>query len=629
MRTDNNDGAPQLASAEAESRYRLGSPNAISKVSCAMLYVSLLAFMAFVVYILYINSEVLYTAHDRSEFLYGAPFFHTLMSKPFGLMRYVGAWLTQLFCHPFVGASVLAAIWVCIFCVGAKAFRLRGGALALMLLPVACLLTSVVDLGYWIYISTIRGYWFSQSVGYLFMLLLLWAAQCTPRRWHLLWYLLAFCLYPVLGWFALLFVLCLMVAGKPSWREFMGIVVLIFSAAVWHSLLYSNLKSDDVILAGFPRFITPSDNTEHLSIPFWVLGAVSILIPLYNGLFGAHGIVSTKRRKATQMMVPVVSAAAAIIFTLSLMYHDKNYIDEMRMVRYACDDNWKGVLDIAEENKKPTNTMMFLKNIALMNEGGLLDRSFKLGNDAASIYNPDSIHVTLLDIASPLVYYNYGMINEAIRLNFENAIQAGFSPFYLKVLSRCALAVGDNKLVERYTTILHHSPFYGNWQPAPVTEKIKELQKCYSDELTGVENSDSYLVNGISLWYESDSKVASEQALLYSMLRCDSRRFWASLRNFVQLHLNEEFPLHAMEAYILFMDKAPEEKRMMLPVEQSVYDRYKQFWTTLEEKAKPGITLEQAGEEMRDEFGDTYWWYNLFGRKPINILGNVGHEVAS
>ena len=594
-----------------------------------MLYVSLLAFMAFVVYILYVNQEVLYTAHDRSEYLYGAPFFHTLMQKPFGLMRYVGAWLTQLFCHPVVGASVLAAIWVCIFCVGAKAFRLRGGALALMLLPVACLLTSVVDLGYWIYISTIRGYWFSQSVGYLFMLLLLWAAQCTPRRWHLLWYLLAFCLYPVLGWFALLFVLCLMVADKPSWRELVGIVVLIFSAAVWHSLLYSNLKSDDVILAGFPRFITPSDNTEHLSIPFWVLGAVSILIPLYNGLFGANGIVSTKRRRATQMMVPVVSAAAAIIFTLSLMYHDKNYIDEMRMVRYACDDNWKGVLDIAEKNKKPTNTMMFLKNIALMNEGGLLDRSFKLGNDAASIYNPDSIHVTLLDIASPLVYYNYGMINEAIRLNFENAIQAGFSPFYLKVLSRCALAVGDNKLVERYTTILHHSPFYGNWQPAPVTEKIKELQKCYSDELTGVENSDSYLVNGISLWYESDSKVASEQALLYSMLRCDSRRFWASLRNFVQLHLNEEFPLHAMEAYILFMDKAPEEKRMMLPVEQSVYDRYKQFWTTLEEKAKPGITLEQAGEEMRDEFGDTYWWYNLFGRKPINILGNVGHEVAS
>ena len=155
------------------------------------------------------------------------------------------------------------------------------------------------------------------------------------------------------------------------------------------------------------------------------------------------------------------------------------------------------------------------------------------------------------------------------------------------------------------------------------------MQKSYPDELTGVENSDSYLVNGISLWYESDSKVASEQALFYAMLRCDSRRFWASLRNYVKLHMNEQFPLHAMEAYILFMDKAPEEKRMMLPVEQSVYDRYKKFWSTMESFAKPGMTLEKVGEEMRQEFGDTYWWYNIFGRKPIYIGGGIGHEVQS
>ena len=209
------------------------------------------------------------------------------------------------------------------------------------------------------------------------------------------------------------------------------------------------------------------------------------------------------------------------------------------------------------------------------------------------------------------------MNNEAIRLSFENAIQAGFSPFYLKMLSRCALAAGDKKLVERYNTILHHRPFYGDWQPAPVTEKIKELQKAYPDEITGVENSESYIVNGISLWYESDSKVASEQALFYAMLRCDSRRFWPALRHYVKLHLEETFPLHAQEAYILYMDKAPEEKRMMLPVEQSTYERYKQFWQTLETRAQSGAQLEQIGVQMRDEFGDTYWWYNIFGKKQL------------
>ena len=111
------------------------------------------------------------------------------------------------------------------------------------------------------------------------------------------------------------------------------------------------------------------------------------------------------------------------------------------------------------------------------------------------------------------------------------------------------------------------------------------------------------------------------------MLRCDSHRFWPALRNYVNLHLDETFPLHAQEAYILFMDKAPEEKRMMLPVEQAVYDRYKQFWTALESMAKPGMTIEKVGDEMLKDFGDTYWWYNLFGRKPINVHGKIGNDI--
>ena len=591
-----------------------------SKVLNIILYVSLLAFVGFVVYILYLNQEVFYTAHDRSEFIFGTPFFHTLMSKPFGLMRYVGAWLTQLFVEPELGSAVLVAVWLLIFCVGAKAFRLQGSASALMLLPVACLLTSMVDLGYWIYVYPVRGYWFSQSVGYLVMLLLLWAARCTPRKWHLAWYVLGVCTYPVLGWFALLFVACLILFGKPSWRELLGIILLIVITSICHTQLFSYLRDDDVVMAGFPRFVTPIDNTPRLSLPFWVLGVISVLIPLGKKLADTP---------LTSYLLPLTSCIAGIIFTSSLMYYDKNYIDEMRMVRVACSDNWKEVLAMAEENKKPTSTMMFLKNIALMNEGGLLDRSFKLGNDAMDIYNPDSVHVSLLDIASPLVYYNYGMMNEGIRLSYENAIQAGFSPFYLKMLARCALACGDQKLMERYTTLIHKMPFYGDWQPAPVTEKVKELQKSYPDEITGVERSDSYLVNSISLWYKSDSKVASEQALLYAMLRCDSRRFWESLRSFVRLHMNEVFPLHAQEAYILFMDKSPEKKRMMIPVNQAIYERYKQFWKVLEEKAQPGKTVYKLGEEMRKEFGDTYWWYNVFGRKPISINGNISHEVAS
>ena len=588
--------------------------------SSVVLYGSLLAFMAFTVYILYINQEVLYTAHDRSELLYGEQFFHTLMSKPFGLTQYVGAWFTQLFYHPALGAGVLVAIWMLIFFVGSKAFRLQGSASALMLLPVACLLTSIVDLGYWVYISSIRGYWFSQSVGYLVMLLLLLVARSTPRKWHLLWYVLAFCIYPILGWFALLFMLCLVVAEKLTWRELIGIVLLVFTASIWHTQLYSNQNFSDVMLAGLPRFATTIDSTERLTIPFWVLGGASLLFALFRRL----GDCSVGR-----LVVPVVCVVAGIIFTCSLMFRDQNYIDEMRMVRHASDNNWKEVLSIVEKNKKPTCTMVFLKNIALMNEGGQFDRSFKSGNISFPITNPESLHVTLLEIASPLVYYNYGMMNEAIRLSFELATHCGFSPFYLKVLSRCALAKGEEKVEERYTTILHHHPFYRNWQPAPVTAKVNELQRSFPDELSGVENSDSYIVNNISLWYEADSKAASEQALFYSMISCNSQRFWPSLRKFLKMHDGENFPVHAQEAYILFMDKAPEEKRVMIPVEETVYNRYIKLLDVMAKLVKPGKTLGQVAEEMRGEWGDTYWYYYFFGRQYSNTPDRKANEIQS
>lgn len=589
---------------------------ACNKYIKGLFYLSLLAFFLFVVYILHTNQEVFYTAHNRSEFLFGAPFFHTLMSKPFGLILYIGAWFTQLFYHPAFGSGVLVVIWVLIFLVGVKAFRLQGSAAVLMLLPVACLLTSVVDLGYWIYISNIRGYWFSQSIGYLLMLLLLLIARQTPRKWHIVWYVIGFCIYPVLGWFALLLILCLILVGKPTWRELVGVVLIAFAAYIWHTQYYSNLKFDDVVLAGLPRFITPSDNAEHLAIPFWVLGFITLLLPLCG-------------RYLNKWYVPILCTLTGIIFTWSLMFQDQNYIDEMRMVRYAEDDNWKEVLKLAEGNKKLTSSMMFLKNVALMNEGGLLDRSFKLSNDAVNINNPDSLHVALFDIASPLVYYNYGIMNEAIRLSYEKTIQAGLSPYYLKILSRCARATGEEKLQERFTDVLHQQPFYDQWQPAPVTAKIRDLQHAYQDELIGVENSDSYIVNTISLWSDSVSKVASEQALFYAMLRCDSRRFWASLRNYVKAHIDEEFPVHAQEAYCLFMEKAPEKKRIILPIHQDVYNRYLQFWDSMKKLVKPGANLRDIGERMRGDFGDTYWWYNIFGRKFFVPNGFIHSEVQS
>ncbi len=68
---------------------------------------------------------------------------------------------------------------------------------------------------------------------------------------------------------------------------------------------------------------------------------------------------------------------------------------------------------------------------------------------------------------------------------------------------------------------------------------------------------------------------------------------------------------------------------MMIPIEEEIYDRYKQFNKALTEHVKPGKTIGEAAKEMRDEWGDTYWYYNIFGRQYSNMVKRKGSEVQS
>ena len=79
--------------------------------------------------------------------------------------------------------------------------------------------------------------------------------------------------------------------------------------------------------------------------------------------------------------------------------------------------------------------------------------------------------------------------------------------------------------------------------------------------------------------------------------------------------MGEAFPVPVAEAYILYMDKAPEEKRVMIPVNEDLYERYKRFWVTLGELLRSGKSREEVAERMRINYGDTYWYYNLFSRR--------------
>lgn len=594
-----------------------------------------IAFIAIACYFLIgCYSDMLFTAQDRSAFVASSIFFAECMTRPFGLMQYLGAYLTQFFYIPALGAALLIGIWTATYAAGVKAFNVSSRWAPFMVLPVACLLASIVDIGYWIYCFQIPGYWFSQSLAYLIMLLLLWAFRCTPSKWQSVWYIIAALIFPLLGWTATLMVVCMLIMqivdriadkrGSIFNRESLftavgGFIAMTAPKLIWCNVLYKNFYEPIVWYGGFPWFESSTVSSLRPVTPFFMLIGLTLLYALFANI----NIAWDKSKVITKLhinhiVVAIPLAIAAFYIVDKQKFEDYNYLAEMRMTQAAMNNDWQAV--IAEQRASteicvPSRTMVMLKNIALMNTEGLGEYSFAIDNNSGNeIYNPDSLNLNTMLIASPLMYYNYGCMNYAIRWCMENAIGYGFSPFYLKSLAQCAAATGEKELEARYTSRLNKTQFYSNWkaqQPSQTIKKLAAMQKDVIDH--DGNNCERYLIETLGNIRGTGDPKIQEMALFYAILARDASKFMGALTEFLATHPGKPLPRHFQEAYVMFRDL----KQMSLPVEipASVIQNYREFWEEGQRHADTGLDKNGVASMMLSNWNGYYWWFNAFGRE--------------
>ena len=554
------------------------------------------------------HSEVLVTAQDRNVFVEGWDAFAALTAMhPFGLIEWLGSWMTQLFYWPAFGMTILLLVWLITGATLIWALELKGAWQTIVLLPLACLLASELDLGYWVYILQLRGYWFAQSLGYLCVALVLLGVRLTPERWRLAWYAIPVIAFPFFGWTAYLMALILLLSHKPKIWDAVGVVLTAVAPLVWYYIAFRNLPVREVWVAGFPLFESPTVDSLRPSIPFFVLIAITLLIV----------VLPKKEIKKTwlSIVMTVVVVCASAVGVFYAIFNDYNYLAEMRMTQAAMADDWKSVLDEARVSPRPSRTMVILKNIALMNEGDLGDVSFVMnGNSGVEIYNPDSLNLNMMQIAAPLVYYNYGCMNFAIRWCIENAVGYGYSPFYLKNLARCSKATGEEEASSRYVTMLRRTMCYKDWTPK-VSPLVAEMKSAYKDELGADNNScDRYLIEKLALSSGTGSSVMQEQCLFYSILMRDNTKFWPAFTEYVSSHKDEKLPRSFQEAYIMFNDAKHVDSLLEVKISPEVMQDYNAFWAEGQGYANMGMDRNAVSASMWEKWGGTYWWYNAFGR---------------
>ena len=591
------------------------------------------------------NSDVLFMAQSKSFFTTNEQFLTECMQQPGGMVTYFASFLTQFFYNPVLGSSIMIGIWVVTLWLSKFAFKVKTTWVAVLAIPVMCLLVSMIDTGYWIYYLKQEGYWFHGTVGYFITIVMvfiysLFAKFCDRTTTTVVIALT----YPLFGWYSLLALLytaaiSVMRKGKNTKFKdrFVQPIVAIVLMVVVPLLLcqfYSAIRICDGWFVGFPSFTNDKVHSIVPEIPFIILA----IAPFFFPLLPRHKQKSEGKTGLVFGNAIVAYAVTAVIVILSCIWTEKsdfqnyNYHAEMRMYRAADEQQWDKVLD--EMTALPgdaSRQMVLLKNIALFNKGEAGTKMFRynnMGEPPANEY--DTLHVHMVQTAAPLIYYYHGKTNFAYRWCIENSVEFGYDFDNLKMLARCALVGGEMDVARKYLEILKTSIYYKEWAEhlMPIT-KNPELIKKYPefdsvrelrDHMGSVLDGDNglvemYLLNYFSNTMNIDSKLLQEMTLNYAMVQKDISLFWPRFFQYATLHQGGEMPVHYQEAAYLYGKLEPENVDISgMPFDQRVIDSYNSFQQVSQSLLQQNMSTEQVGEAMKSAYGDTFYWFYFFCR---------------
>lgn len=598
------------------------------------------------------NSDTLYMAQMKDFFTTNPIYLHECMQQPGGMVSWVACFLTQFFYHPAWGAGIMIAMWLGSMWLSKVAFNVRCVWMAVLSLPIVCLLVSMVDIGYWIYYVKQTGYWFYGTVGYLVCMLLLFFHSLFRKKMDRIFtiVLIAFT-YPFAGWYTLLALLYSSVISISSniryarmtpeerkgmeprdsfvtkyLRPLLPFLLIIFVPQLCFHL-YAGIRLEDAWRIGLPEFSNNNMVSIYPLVPFIVLSAIPLVFPFLPKKNEVQGATAW-----TVCIVSVVLMAASWWWVEKRDYQNYNYHAEMRMYRAADEQDWEKVLD--EMSNIPGNAsrqMVLLKNVALINTEQIGTKMFKYNNMGDRPANGfDTLHVHMVQTAAPLLYYYHGKTNFASRWCIENSVEFGCDYDYLRILARCALVNGEMEAAKKYLSILQTTLFHREWAEKlmPITEKPESIKQFHEfdtvlelrDHMGTTLDGDNglcemYLLNYFSHTMNKDSKLLQEVTLLYALVQKDISLFWPRFFLYASLHNGETMPVHYQEAALLYGKLEPQNVNIDgMPFDKEVTDRYESFQQLSQSLLQSGLSAKEVGEAMKSTYGDTFWWFYFFCR---------------
>lgn len=576
-------------------------------------------------YFLYVrNADTMFFMQDRGWWNSTALFWQDCMRFPGGFLAWAGAYLTQFFYYPALGSAILIGLLMLTFLLAKWSFKVPNEWSFLLFIPLAALVCSDIQLGYWVYILKDVDYVFYHPLGLFFALILslpFW--QYLPvsekvKEWiAIAWIPLVVALfYYPLGFYALL--AATIVAARTSWKSLLLLVPTLWLVPLLETSGTTVMRPDQPWLYGFRKFELDALRDYSLEIPFYVAVVTPVFFPLIKRL-------KTQKLWLSQGIMIVV--AGLMFFCLSARdFKDYNFHAELRMQRGVEECRWNDVLREAGKVKGPvTREMVMFRDIALINTGELCAKRYAYNNESIPpVTVSDSIHIRICDQAGDLIYYNFGETVFAIRRAIERCMHYGYSYYTMRMLTQCALINGELDNARKYLRILSRTTFQKKWAEQMkrfvddetlmlTDDHFRMPLKLYNEGSELVGTDDKYVeLTILKKWMYNltNDPVAQEVALGCAMMMRDRNCFWAQVQQHYNINPEALFPIHVQEAMLFGVYELGMEgvNLSFVKFDQRVVDRFNAFRERMKQYASQGMNEKEIGSALRPEFGDTYMW---------------------
>ena len=595
------------------------------------------------------EKHVLWLVQEQSLFLDTSQFFSQQMVVPGGLLVYIGCFLTQLLYHPVLGVTVLCALWLLLMWLLRRAFMVGERWASLLVVPVALLLIANVDMGYWVYPIKLKGWYFDATVGVTVIAALLWAFRVLSayRIWRRVLIVVTVAAgYPLFGTYAIaaavLMGLWCWRLDKDRWQALvdciLAVLMVVAIPLLCYQYVYNQVNMANLWWTGLPIFKIIDEYPEFY-VPYALLGACLLILTVGKWNTAAKQEQSapspvTSERKRTQKnskkqkssskkysgwwqtAIVIIVLAATVYGVNAAWMKDENFHHETAMKHFIEQTRWEDVLAEADKQQDmPTRGVVVMRNLALSRLGRQSTEMYRYRNGSKQPASPFPFQLSMM--IGNLLYYNYGMFNDCHHMCVEAGVEFGWHVEQLKYMARCNLMNDEVNAMLKYTRLLKHTLFHGEW--ADNMEKLQKPELKRKDRETGpimhtmhhYDNvgadhgyAEKYLMNHLAV-IDCDDPEFQEQCVLATLWTKSSLHFWYRFKRYLELNPGKPVPRYFMEAAYLY---TTEEKKALfnMSFDEGVKKTYQEFIDQLPKY--DGMDIDDVRSALYPRFGDTFFF---------------------